>query len=118
MNESTQVDHSACAATHCPALASMSRGTNGESPWYCPFHFAADPQDRHHVTNELNRLRWLVGIVRALRANAKLTDEMKQSFVLAQRSDLARKESEARSTWMIRLEGVLAQSCKDTLVQP
>ena len=50
--------------------------------------------------------------VRALRAGVKISDEMKKAFALNQRSDLARKESEARSTWMIRLEGVLAQACK------
>ena len=113
MLNDTQVDHNTCAATGCPGLASMTRGTNGESPWYCPTHFAAERNDWMRVTAELNRLRWLVGIVRALRAGVALTDDMKRSFTLAQRSDLARKESEARTTWMIRLEGVLAQSCRD-----
>lgn len=118
MNESTQVDHSACGASGCPMLATNSHGTNGESPWYCFIHFSAEPGNSMLITQELQRLRWLVDVVRALRAGAGISFDQNQAFVLAQRGDLKRKESEARSTWMIRLEGVLAQSCRDSLVQP
>jgi hypothetical protein len=114
----THVDRNACAAAGCPGLASMSRGTNGESPWYCPAHFAADYDDRLLVTNELNRLKWIVDIVRTLRAGGTVTADQNQSFVLAHRSDLKQKESEWPLDWMIRLEGVLQQSCKDSVVQP
>lgn len=117
-NENTQVDHSVCAAAGCPMLATNSRGTNGESAWYCFIHFSNEPADSMRITAELNRLAWLVDIVRALRAGRGISHDQKQAFVLAQRSDLARRESEARSTWMIRLEGVLQKSCSDTLVQP
>lgn len=116
MND-THVDRNACASPSCPGLASMSRGTNGESPWYCPAHFAADYEDRILVTNELNRLRWLVDIVRTLRAGGTVSAEQSKNFALAQRSDLAQKESEWPHQWMIRLEGVLQQSCKDSVVQ-
>lgn len=118
MSEETQVDHSLCSASGCPLMATHTRGTNGESPWYCFIHFAAEPGNTARITAELNRLGWLVDLVRALRAGAGLSHEQKQAFVLAQRSDLARKESEDRAAWYIRLETVLQQSCRDSLVQP
>lgn len=118
MNEETQVDRTTCAASGCPCLATHSRGTNGESEWLCFIHAAAEQGDRLRITQELNRLGWLVDLVRTLRAGRGVSAEQKRTIVLAQRSDLARKESEARSTWMIRLEGVLQQSCKDSVVQP
>lgn len=114
----TQVDTSTCAASGCPMLATNSRSTNGGGEWLCFLHFAADHADRYAVTAELNRLRWIVDIVRRLRAGAELTAEMNQNFVLAQRSDLKQSGREDRQQWMIRLEGVLAQSCKAAVVQP
>jgi hypothetical protein len=99
-------------------LATNSRSTNGGGEWLCFIHFGADPADRLRITTELGRLRWIVDIVRTLRAGAKLTDAMNQNFALAQRSDLRQSDREDRAAWMIRLEGVLLQSCKDSLVQP
>lgn len=116
--ETHQVDHSTCAAAGCPMLATNSRGTNGEAAWYCFIHFSNEPADSLRITHELQRLGWLVDVVRALRAGRGISHDQRQAFVMAQRSDLARKESEARSTWMIRLETVLAKSCADTLAQP
>lgn len=113
-----RVDPSVCAAHGCPGLATHSRGTNGESPWYCFVHFSNEPADSLRITHELNRLRWLVDVVRALRAGAGVSHDQRQAFMLAQRTDLDRKESEDRRQWYIRLEGVLAKSCADTLVQP
>lgn len=110
----THVDHTTCAASGCPMLATHSRGTNGESEWLCFIHAAAEHGDRQRVTHELQRLGWIVHVVRELRAGRQITGDMHRSFVMAQRSDLSRKESEARSTWMIRLETVLKQSCKDS----
>lgn len=113
----TQVDHSQCGAG-CGMLATNSRATNGTGEWLCFIHFLAEYEDRYRITAELNRMRWLVDIVRTLRAGGNLTPEMQQNFVLAQRSDLKQKESEWPREWMIRLEGVLAKSCHDSLVQP
>lgn len=118
MSEETQVDRTTCAASGCPMLSTHSRGTNGESEWLCFIHAAAEHGDRLRITHELNRLRWLVDVVRALRAGAGLSHDQKQAFVLAQRSDLARKESEGRRDWYIRLETVLQQSCRDSVVAP
>lgn len=114
----TQVDNSTCQASGCPMSATHNRSTNGGGEWLCFIHFGADHADRFHITAELTRLRWLVDIVRCLRAGKPLTAEMHQNFVLAQRSDLKQSDREDAMAWMIRLEGVLAQSCKDTLVQP
>ena len=118
MSEETQVDRTICAAAGCPCLATHSRGTNGESPWYCFIHFGAEPGDSLRITHELQRLRWLVEVVRQLRAGGGVSHEQRHAFVLAQRSDLMRKDSEDRVAWYIRREGVLQQSCKDSLVQP
>lgn len=118
-NEGTHdVDRSVCAAAGCPGLATHSRGTNGESAWYCFIHFSNEPADSMRITRELQRLRWLVDVVRALRGGGGISHEQRQNFVMAQRSDLERKETEGRVAWYIRLEGVLQQSCKDSVVQP
>lgn len=113
----TQVDTSTCHASGCPMLATNSASTNGGGEWLCFIHFAGDHADRYTITTELVRMRWLVDIVRCLRAGQPLTEHMHQNFVLAQRSDLKQKESEWPRDWMIRLEGVLQQSCRDSLVQ-
>lgn len=124
MNESTQVDHSACAAGACPMLATNSHGTTGGSDWLCFIHFAAPAADWLHISAELNRLQWLVGVVRGLRALPikknweELEIESRKSIALSQRGDLQRNDRESVLGWMIRLEGVLQQSCKDSLVQP
>lgn len=117
-NPETQVDTSTCNAAGCHMLATNSTSTNGGGEWLCFIHFAADYEDRLRITAELGRLRWLVDIVRALRAGQNLTADQQQNFVLAQRSDLRQRENEWPRGWMIRLENVLQQSCRDSLVQP
>ena len=113
----TQVDNSTCHASGCPMLATNSTSTTGGGEWLCFIHFATDYADRYHVTAELVRLRWFVDIVRNLRAGQPLTADQQQNFVLSQRSDLKQNNVERMHDWMIRLEGVLAQSCHDSLVQ-
>lgn len=114
----TQVDNSTCHASGCPMLGTNNRSTNGGGEWLCFLHFGADHANRYAITAELTRLRWIVDIVRMLRAGQPLTADMQQNFVLAQRSDLKQSDREDRAAWMIRLEGVLLQSCRDSLVQP
>jgi hypothetical protein len=97
-------------------LATNSRGTNGEGQWLCFIHFGAEPEDWYMTTQELNRMAWLVDIVRRLRAGVTLQPGDHQQFVLAQRSDLKQKENEWPRAWMIRLEGVLQQACRASLV--
>lgn len=123
MNTDTQVDHTACSASSCPMLATHSRSTTGHD-WFCFLHFAAPPGKSGHITAELQRLAWLVAIVRDLRAlpvtknfpavEAAANKEM----ALAQRNDLRCKDSETAAAWMIRLEGVLAASCKEAITEP
>lgn len=113
----THVDTSICHAAGCRMLATNSRSTNGGGEWLCFIHFQAESGDRLRLTAELTRLGWIVDIVRALRAGQPLTADMQQNFVLSQRSDLRQTESEHPRDWMIRLEAVLAKSCKDSLVQ-
>lgn len=120
MNESTQVDHSTCAAAGCPMLGTNSRSTTGTNEWFCFLHFGNEGREWPRITAELNRLSWLVGIVRGLRALpirknwATLEVEARNAITLCQRGDLQMKPSENASEWAIRLEGILAQSCRDS----
>lgn len=114
----TEVDKHLCTAPYCPMIGTSSRSTTSENKsWLCFIHFASDANDAQLVSTELNRLKWIVDIVRTLRAGGNLTAEMHQNFVLAQRGDLKQSDREDRTGWMIRLEGVLQQSCRDSLVQ-
>lgn len=117
MPNDTQVDHSACSAHGCPMIPTNTRSTKGDD-WMCFIHFAADAQDAALITAELNRLRWLVDIVRALRAVgrvknwADVEESARKAISLAQRGDLQMRRDENLATWMIRLECVLADSCR------
>lgn len=124
-NENTQVQTCDCAAHGCPMYGTSSRSTTGGTDWYCFIHFGAEAKDWPHINAELNRLGWLVKIVRELRQLAyvkgfpsKFTADARQAITLSQRGDLQMRIDEATVDWMIRLEGILAQSCKDSLVQP
>jgi hypothetical protein len=118
MSHETQVDHSLCAA-NCPMIATNSKSTTGGGDWLCFIHFAAEGKRWGHISDELRRLSWLVDIVRALRMVGRrknydeVREQARQAFILAQRGDLNIKDSESMGSWMIRLEGVLAQSCKE-----
>jgi hypothetical protein len=122
MND-TQVDHTACSAPCCPALATHSRSTTG-GDWFCFLHFAAPPGKTGHITAELQRLAWLVRIVRDLRAlpvtknYPAVEAAAHKEMALCQRNDLRSKDSETASAWMIRLEGVLSASCKAAITEP
>jgi len=108
----TQVDRTTCCSNGCPMLASMSHGTTGDD-WMCFIHVKAAPGTSHIITLELNRMAWLVAIVRRLRAGLTAQDagEIQQSIAMAQQNHLQRGENEGGVAWMIRLEGVLAASC-------
>lgn len=117
----TQVQTCYCAAHNCPMLGSSTTSTSGTTEWYCFIHFGAEAKHWPHISAELNRLGWLVDIVRGLR---KLTytkvvppgfmEDARKAIALCQRSDLQPRDTETIPGWMIRLEGVLAQSCKDS----
>lgn len=123
MNADTQVDHTACSAPCCPMLSTHSRSTTG-GDWFCFLHFAASPGKTGHITAELQRLAWLVRIVRDLRAlpvtknYPAVAASAHKEMALCQRNDLRVKDIETPATWMIRLEGVLAQACKEAITEP
>lgn len=123
MNESTQVQTCDCAARGCPMIGTNTRSTSGTTEWFCFIHFGARADQWYAISAELNRLQWLVGIVRGLRGleHAKNWDELqlaaRRAISLSQRGDMQMKESESTAAWMIRLETVLAQSCKDSQAQ-
>lgn len=120
MSHETQVDHTACSASSCPMLATHSRSTTGHD-WFCFLHFAAPPGKSGHITAELQRLAWLVRIVRDLRAMPVTKNFLAveasshKEMALAQRNDLRCRDNETAAAWMIRLEGVLAASCKEAI---
>lgn len=124
----TQVDTCACCANGCEMLGTSSRSTTG-GDWVCFIHAGTEPGRWQRVTAKLNRLSWLVYIVRDIRARAgskpwsTILVEARKQVVACQRSDLYIKENESPQDWMIRLEGVLAHSCRamfeaDDLIKP
>jgi hypothetical protein len=108
MNEH-QVDHTLCAAGNCPMLATSKR----ERDWMCFIHVAARPDDWNAISNELNRLSWLVDSVKRLRAGSgpNTCADISKAIKLAQRMDLLCKRNESNKDWYIRLEQALADSC-------
>lgn len=114
-----------CAANGCPAQASMSRGTTGGAEFWCAYHFSAAPGRIHEVTAELRRLSWLVQLCKGVRhyINTQVwapeADAAHKEIMLHQRSDLyqqagtAHKPPETWHQWLRRLEGVLADACKE-----
>lgn len=119
MSNDTQVDHHLCHANYCPLIGTSTRSTtSADKHWLCFIHFSAEEADWPAISSELNRLGWISEIVKRLRAGANLTAEQHQQFTLCQRTDLRKKDHENARAWMIRLEGVLEQSCKDAMVQP
>lgn len=119
MNENTTVDHSQCAAPGCKLIASMTRTTTGGGDWLCFIHFAGEARNAALITQELARLDWLVQIVKSLRMVGRrrnfdeVREQARQATAMAQRGDLNITDAESMGSWMIRLEGVLQQSCKE-----
>lgn len=116
-----EVNHVNCHAWTCPLLGSMRRSTTG-GEWLCFVHFGNEPEDWQKCTAELNRLKWLVDVTRQIRAAAMtphgwLTVEgaLNKELVLSQRSDLQRGDHETVNKWLVRLEGVLSNSCREAL---
>jgi hypothetical protein len=105
-----------CAAFGCPMLGTMSHSTSG-GDWICWFHFGKEASQWQQVTNELNRLNWLVSAIRGVRATYG-TDQWPDGYRLAQhvirsnsREDLAHKQGELVANWLFRLEKEIEQAC-------
>lgn len=106
-----------CAANGCNLFGTMSSGTTGGGQWYCFLHFGCKPGTSHAITNELQRLGWLVKLTQSLRANLddKLWDALEpaanKEIRLNQSSHLIRGDQESLLKWLIRLETTLRDSC-------
>lgn len=116
MNADTAVDHTSCSISGCPLAGSISRSTNG-GDWLCFAHFSAPARHQHAVTMELQRMGWLATLTRELRRGGgeKLYQHAQREIALSQRGDLQKSEKEAHDAWVLRLENILSQSCKDCL---
>lgn len=105
-----------CASTGCPMLGSMSSSTTSGGDYYCFLHFGCKPGGAHAITNELQRLSWLVKITQAVRAaNANNWDRietaMNKEIRLNQSSHLLRGDHESLPKWLARLEDTLRAAC-------
>lgn len=110
---SEQVSYCNCAAHGCPMLGVMTRSTTGSNEWYCSIHFGAPASRWSQITSELLRLGWLVKITRDLRAGRCDVKEANREMAMAQSNYLQMGEHEYAHQWLVRLEKVLADSCKE-----
>jgi hypothetical protein len=102
-------------------LGTSSNSTNGTKEWFCWLHVSADSSKWQQITVELNRLAWLVEILRSIRMYRgtphwpEIYVSYKQKFSLNQRGDLVKTQSESLCQWVSRLEGVLNKSCHNSI---
>jgi hypothetical protein len=106
-----------CAANGCPAHGTMSTSTTGNGQFYCFLHFGCKPGTGHAITDELQRLGWLVKLTQTLRAKAdtKEWDAIEvaagKEIRLNQSSHLLRGQQESLNKWLYRLEDTLRAAC-------
>lgn len=106
-----------CAAFGCPMLGTSSKSTNGSKEWFCWLHVSSDGGKWQQITTELNRIIWLVEVLRSIRMYRgtdhwpDIYKSYKQKFTLNQRNDLFRNQSENLNQWVSRMEVALNQSC-------
>lgn len=112
---SDQISYCNCAAHGCPMLGVMTRSTTGSNEWFCSIHFGAPAARWHEITRELNRLGWLVTITRNLRAG--VVGDAHKEMTLNQSKYLHRGDHESMTQWLVRLEKVLSDSCKEPAQQ-
>lgn len=110
-------DHSIyCAANGCPQLGTQSSSSTGGGDFYCFLHFGCKPGTAHAITEELQRLDWLVKITQGIRAaNSKNWDKaeaaMNKEIRLNQSGHLLRGDKESLPKWLARLEDTLRIAC-------
>lgn len=113
-----------CHAYGCQMLGCMTRSTSGTNEWLCFLHFAAEPDDWQAITAEVNRLDWLVKVIKTVRLNQMNANvnawvpPVNKEIKLAQRSDLCWNGVESMGKWSMRLEKVLSDSCRAVLNPP
>lgn len=109
-----------CAANGCPMFGTMTSSTTGgpghggaDGEFYCFLHFGCKPGTSHAITNELQRLGWLVKLTQSLRANMDdklwhaLEPGANKEIRLKQSSHLIRGDHESLPKWLARLETTL-----------
>jgi hypothetical protein len=119
-------DHSTnCAANGCPGIGSMSASTAGwdhGAQFYCFLHFGCKPGRQHAITNELQRLAWLVRITQQVRGAGadwdKVEEGCNKEIRINQSSYLLRGDHESLPKWLARLEDCLRIACAETDQQP
>lgn len=115
---SDDINYCNCAAHSCPMLGVMSRSTTGSKEWYCGIHFGAPANRWGQITDELNRLGWLVTITRNLRAATvqnvqAVIKAAHKEIALNQSGHLRMSDNEDAHRWLIRLEDTLFHACQD-----
>lgn len=112
-----------CAAYGCPMEGSASLSTSGTGgEWWCMVHFGADACNYQAISAELNRLHWLVCIVRDIRQFGPRMPGSRKAFALIQtsltlekREDLKLLPDERRSHWLMRLEDDLRRLVQENV---
>jgi hypothetical protein len=119
MNPDHEVDHTRCAAHGCPMPGSVTSSTSGTQQWFCHFHLNCDVVSWNRISNELNRLGWLVAACSAIRAKQcsddwpatyrKIQHEIRQHS----RSDLLYNDKidVGVRAWLHRLDSEIAKAC-------
>lgn len=112
-----------CAAYGCPMEGGVSASTSGTGgEWWCMVHFGADAGSYQAITAELNRLHWLVCIIRDVRQYGPRTPGSRQAFAVItkalaneHRQDLMPVAGEYRSYWLMRLEDELRRLVRENV---
>lgn len=115
-----------CTANGCPMFGSMTSSTTGgpghggaDGEYYCFLHFGCKPGTSHAITNELQRLSWLVKLTQAVRAKGgskewdALETAANREIRLNQSSHLIRGDHESLPKWLARLEDTLRAACAE-----
>jgi hypothetical protein len=98
----------------------MSTNTTGSGQFYCFLHFKCKPGRQHEITNELQRLSWLVKITQMVRACGGdlrewlgSEDSADKEIRVNQSSHLIRRRHESLVAWLARLEETLRIACAE-----
>lgn len=115
---SDAVAHPNCAAHFCPCLGVMTRSTTGTTDWYCSIHFRHQSAQWGRISEELNRLKWLVDIVRAARATREkdwhvMYEAAKKQMLLNMSGHLCIGRDETGAQWLARMEATLDAACNE-----
>lgn len=118
------VDPSRCAAYGCPCLGTTTNSTGGSDKWFCGYHAGTDAISWARISNELNRLSFIVLAMEKINTYrsryewTKVYREIQNELRLNQRGDLLLVEGESVSAWYRRLDAELEKVCKGSKPPP